>query len=125
VSEAKVTDAGWALIVSGGSEEAARIALLQHEARGYRRLGEPVRVGARWIASLGKPGETLTMADGSEERPKCMIERQGLTLFVRGPSKEAVQDAVSNLRTGGVALVAPIEQLAGEWTAICSSPAGA
>ena len=110
----KVTDAGGNLLISGSAEGAVLRTVMEYEAQGFSRAAPtPTRVGATWVAVVEKPGvASLTRAH------HCTQERLGRSVFIRGPTEEAVRDAVSNLGLGGGKLIGAIEQLGDEWQAL-------
>jgi hypothetical protein len=121
----KVTDSGATLLLSGPTEESVRIEILAREQHGSRLVGAPGRVGARWFATITKPGtprppEGVSETEGAA--PRCKIERLGLQVVVRGPTEEAVHEAIENLLIGGAKVLAPPELARGEWSAVLYAP---
>ena len=112
---ATISDAGANVVVSGSAEHEVELAVRELEAKGYRAIAKATKVGAKWIASLAKPGNASATASN------CTIERVGRTVFVRGPTESAVREAVSNLEFGGARLIR-IEDYSGGWQAVCESP---
>jgi len=112
---ATVSDAGTNVVVSGSAEDEVERAVHALEAQGYRAIAKAAKVGAKWIASLAKPGNASATASN------CTTERVGRMVFVRGPTESAVREAVSHLEFGGAKLIR-IEEYGKEWQAVCDSP---
>jgi hypothetical protein len=55
MAKARIDDAGSNLVITAAELEAVQSAIAELVAQGARSLGEPARVGAKWIASCGKP----------------------------------------------------------------------
>jgi hypothetical protein len=118
-----VTDAGESIVIAGQDQDEVRAVLADHQARGFVKLADPVRVGARYMVSCAKPESgARAIAGAPPALPTCSIERVGLSVIVRGPTEAAVLEALRNLATGGARLVAAPECLRGEWTAVCDAP---
>jgi hypothetical protein len=119
-----VTDSGATLLIAGDSEDAVRLEVATRQRDGCRLVGAPARVGSRWFATITKQADVSfsRTPDGRAERIECSIERLGLQVVVRGPTEEAVRDAIDNLALGGARLIAAPECLRGEWTAVLDAP---
>lgn len=120
----KVTDTGSSLLIAGESEHAVRLEVMARRDAGCQLVGLPGRVGSRWFATVTKPGggSFVVPEVGPAKRAECVLERLGLQVIVRGPTEDAVRDAIANLLTGGAKVVAAPECLCGEWTAVLDAP---
>lgn len=119
----KVTDSGTTLLIAGETEAAVRLEIMTRESVGCRLVGSPSRVGSRWFATVSKPGSRFVeTASGQSRPPDCVFERIGLQVIVRGPTEEAVRDAIANLITGGARVIAQPEEAHGEWTSVLDAP---
>ena len=105
---AQVFDAGTHYMVSGYSEESVRHAVDGLLARGCKLKSPPTLIGRKWIASVDNP-----RAAGAT------VEELGFKRIVSGPTREAVEAAVNELREKGAVLVQEPELADGVWTAVC------
>lgn len=105
---AQISDAGSHFIVSGYSEAAVREALAQLAAAGGT-LSSPISsIGAKWMASVNKPG-----AAGAS------VQDFGFTRIVSGPTRESVEVKLRELLEYGASIVQHAELVDGVWTAVC------
>jgi class 3 adenylate cyclase len=108
LAAAQISDAGSHYIVSGYSEAAVRQALEQLAAAGGT-LSSPISsIGAKWMASVNKPG-----AAGAS------VQDLGFTRIVSGPTRESVEVKVRELLEYGASIVQHAELVDGVWTAVC------
>ena len=99
-------DAGAHLIVSGYTREGVEKALA--ELGKVRVISPPAQMGEKWMATCEHP----VVAE-------CKVEQIGYTRIITGPTREAVQVKVQEIRDAGAILVGEIESVAGIWTAVC------
>src|SRR5262245_15089247 len=116
MSNIVITDAGTTVVLACPFEEELRAGLTEITPHGFKPLAEPVRIGAKWLATCAKPGVASATKD------QCKIERLGGNVFIRGPSQSAVLEVVDNLRIGGAKLMGSIEPVGEEWQAFCDAP---
>ena len=107
---AKIFDAGANLMISGTSREEVEQALRHLGAQGATLVSEPTLVGNRWMASATHPTGPIGEA---------RVEKAGLVHIVTGPTRQAVEEKVRELRNVGAKLVSEIELAEGVWTAAC------
>lgn len=103
---ARVFDAGANLIVSGPTRNSVETALAT---LGPVKLLSPIgQVGDKWVATCEHPLIS-----------QCKVEALGYTRIVRGPTREAVQIKVEELKQMGGVLRGEIEAAGGQWMAVC------
>jgi hypothetical protein len=103
---ARVFDAGANLIVSGPSRNSVETALAS---LGPVKLLSPIgQVGDKWVATCEHP-----------RMSQCKVEALGYTRIVTGPTREAVQIKVEELKLSGGVLRGDIEAAGGQWMAVC------
>lgn len=107
---ARVHDAGGQVLISGPVEADVREALdmLVNDDKA-QLISLPAKLGGSWLAACTHP---------ARERIPCRLERDGLTVVVVGPTKEAVTVEVLNLMQSGAALIDFPWEARGEWTAV-------
>lgn len=103
---ARVFDAGAHLIVSGYTRERVEEALAGLGT--VTLISPPSPMGDKWVATCEHP----VVAE-------CKVEQIGYTRIITGPTREAVQVKVQEIRDAGAILVGDIESVAGIWTAVC------
>lgn len=107
---AKVYDAGGYILISGPSEadvnEALNILITEDKAE---LISRPARVGSSWLAACSHP---------LRKRIPCKLQREGFTVVVTGPTKEAVTVAVLELMEHGARLLQNPAEVDGEWSAV-------
>jgi hypothetical protein len=103
---AKIFDAGAHLIVSGYTRERVEEALATLGK--IKIISPPSQMGEKWVATCEHP----VVAE-------CRVEQIGYTRIITGPTREAVQTKVQEIRDAGAILVGEIEAVAGVWTAVC------
>jgi predicted enzyme related to lactoylglutathione lyase len=108
---AKVIDAGQHLMISGSSRASVKAAIDRLIAEGGKLISPVTMVGSKWIAACGHPN---AVAD-------VKIEAFGLTRILSGPSRSAVEDKAAEIVALGGKLLRPIEQVDGQWTAVCDT----
>jgi len=109
---AMVFDAGANLIVSGFSKSSVQAALAKLAQQGAQVLSEVRQLGEKWMASCTHPNVPVD---------SCKVEKMGLMLMVTGPTREAVDDKLRELRHFGAKLVSEAELNDGVWTAVCDT----
>jgi hypothetical protein len=109
---ARVFDAGASLIVSGLSKSSVQAALANLVREGAQVLSEVSPLGEKWMASCTHPKIPVD---------SCKVEKIGLMRVVTGPTREAVDDKVRELREFGATLVSETEFNDGVWTAVCDT----
>jgi phosphoglycolate phosphatase-like HAD superfamily hydrolase len=108
---ARVSDAGTHFIVSGASRKSVQTALEQLAKSGCKVLAAPAQVGATWMATAANP--KLAVA--------ATVEKFGMKSIISGPTREAVEAKLRELRGFGAQVVQDIELIDGVWTAVCES----
>jgi phosphoglycolate phosphatase-like HAD superfamily hydrolase len=108
---ARVSDAGTHFIVSGASQKSVQTALEQLAKNGCKVLAAPAQVGATWMATAANP--KLAVA--------ATVEKFGMKSIISGPTREAVEAKLRELRGFGAQVVQDIELIDGVWTAVCES----
>ena|SRR5687768_235234 len=103
---AKVFDAGANLIISGYTRESVEKALA--ELGKVRVISPPAQMGEKWMATCEHP----VVAE-------CRVEQIGYTRIITGPTREAVQIKVQEVKNLGAVQIGEIEAVAGVWTAVC------
>jgi hypothetical protein len=103
---AKVFDAGANLIISGYTQESVEKALA--ELGKVRVISPPAQMGEKWVATCEHP----VVAE-------CRVEQIGYTRIITGPTREAVQIKVQEVKNLGAVQIGEIEAVAGVWTAVC------
>jgi class 3 adenylate cyclase len=103
---ARIFDAGAHLIISGYTRERVEEAL--STLGPIKIISPPSHVGEKWVATCEHP----VMAD-------CKVEQIGYTHIITGPTREAVQMKVEEIKSSGALQVGEIESVAGVWTAVC------
>ena len=109
---ATVSDAGTHFIVSGSDEASVAAKVAELSAGGMRLLAAPARIGNKWIATLENPRTAAPVH----------VERFGMKSIVTGPTREAVEEKLSQLQFGGARIEQPPELVDGVWTAVCDGP---
>lgn len=104
-----VSDAGSAMLVSGGSQVAVKAALDALIKKGARLVAPVTRVGETWVGSCESPTESANA---------CTVESMGHSRMITGPSRHAVEARVGEFTSFGARLVGEIEEVDGKWTAL-------
>lgn len=134
----KVLDAGTRLLLSGGHAADVQAALDKYLSQGAHVITEPCLVGKAWTAACTIPPRkenmddtrSLSLAvlqeasaipaeDAHLAHDGCRVEEAGFKRLVYGPSKAAVQRRYEHLHQYGAELVGEIEEIDGEWVAVC------
>jgi class 3 adenylate cyclase len=105
---AQVFDAGSHYMISAYSEASVREALDGLIAKGYRLKSEPAQIGRKWIASVANP-----------DAAGASVEEFGFKHIVSGPTREAVELMVRELRETGAVVVQEAELVDGVWRVVC------
>jgi predicted enzyme related to lactoylglutathione lyase len=108
---AKVIDAGQHMMVSGSSRASVKAAIERLVAEGGKVISPISMVGNKWIAACSHPNASA----------EVKVEEFGLTRIISGPSRRAVEDKAADLISLGGKLLRPIEQVEGQWTAVCDT----
>ncbi len=103
---ARVFDAGAHLIVSGYTRATVEKALT--ELGKVKVISPPAQMGDKWMATCEHP----VVAE-------CKVEQIGYTRIITGPTREAVQIKVQEIKNLGALQIGEIEAVAGVWTAVC------
>ena len=103
---ARVFDAGAHLIVSGYARAAVEKALA--DLGKVKVISPPAQMGDKWMATCEHP----VVAE-------CKVEQIGYTRIITGPTREAVQVTVQEIKNQGAVQIGEIEAVAGVWTAVC------
>jgi hypothetical protein len=136
----KVLDAGGRLMLSGTRAEDVQRALDKYLGEGAHVITTVCLVGRTWTAACTLPPrkqgmedtQSLSLAEVQQaiagakaaEDPEfaddgCRVEEAGFTRVVYGPSKAAVERRYERLHELGAELVGEIEEIDGEWVAVC------
>jgi len=107
---AQVFDSGEHLIVSGASQLSVLIALEELAKTGSKARSPVQKVGNKWITTCDKP---------APKGSGCKVEEMGFMRIVTGPTREAVEQQVSELIDDGARLVHDLAEAGGMWTAVC------
>ena len=103
---ARVFDAGAHLIVSGYTRATVEKALA--DLGKVKVISPPAQMGDKWMATCEHP----VVAE-------CKVEQIGYTRIITGPTREAVQVTVQEIKNQGAVQIGEIEAVAGVWTAVC------
>lgn len=107
---AKVYDVGGQVLISGPvqADVAEALRMLVDEDRA-ELISPPTKIGSSWLAACSHP---------LRKRIACRLQRDGFTVVVTGPTKEAITvEALDLMQRGARMLEFPIE-LDGEWTVV-------
>jgi hypothetical protein len=131
----KVFDAGNRLLLSGGAAADVQQALEKYVHEGAHVVTPVCRIGKAWTAACTIPPrkenlddtDTLALAAVNQAIAAkkddlddgCRVEELGLKRLLYGPSRLAVQRRVEHMEQFGARLVGQIEQVEGEWVALC------
>ena len=135
----KVLDAGGDLLLTGDDPAEVEAVLRQHVARGAKVVTPLSQVGRKWVAAV-KPAadaldrsSTLDLAELMRaqaqrsapplEEPasdaSCTVEKMGYKRLLTASTLEAVQAKTQAFINYGAGLVGAIEEVDGQWVAIC------
>jgi hypothetical protein len=103
---ARVFDAGAHLIVSGYTRTTVEKALA--DLGKVKVISPPAQMGDKWMATCEHP----VVAE-------CKVEQIGYTRIITGPTRDAVQIKVQEIKNLGAVQIGEIEAVAGVWTAVC------
>lgn len=135
MAEVKALDAGDRILLSGAQAADVESALQSYLERGAKVISRPTQVGKSWIAACTIPPRTMTLEDSqalhlaeasasgagkaAEPEDGCRVEELGFKRIVYGPSLVAVQRRVEEMKHFGAELIGEIEEVEGEWVAVC------
>jgi hypothetical protein len=135
----KVLDAGGDILLSGSDPAEVEAVLQQHVARGATVITPLSQVGKKWVAAC-KPAvdavdrtSTLDLAEllraqaraaappptEPESDATCTVEKMGYKRLITGPTRDAVQAKTQAFINFGAGLVGEIEEMDGQWVALC------
>jgi len=107
---ARLYDAGGQVLISGPDkgdvQEALEILVQEDKAE---LISPPTKVGSLWLAACSHP---------LRKQVSCTVQREGSTLVVTGPSKEAVTVRALDLMRQGAQLVEFPAETNGKWTVV-------
>jgi len=106
---ARISDAGAHFVVSARSRESLQEALDRLAEQGHKLIAPMTMAGSLWVASVDNPKLAVS----------ATVEELGFTRVVTGPTREAVEAKVQELLQFGAVLVHDVEQVDGQWTAVC------
>jgi class 3 adenylate cyclase len=105
---AQVFDAGSHYMVSAYSEASVQQALDGLIAKGCTLKSPPTQIGRKWIASVDNP-----------DAAGASVEQFGFKQIVSGPTREAVDVLVKELRETGAVVIQEAELVDGVWRVVC------
>ena len=107
---AKVYDAGGQILISGPVEYDVREALdILVREDGAEVVSHPTMLGSAWLAACSHP---------LRKPVACKVSQEGFTIFVTGPTEQAVTVAMLEMTERGAHIVEPPRIVSGEWVAV-------
>ena len=98
------------IVISGEDRAAVEAAAGELTAQGARMLSKVEQMGRRWA---------VTCQDPQDRSSECQIIKLGLQLMVKGPTRDCVQQKVTELVSSGARLVAAPAEAGSGWVAVC------